>query len=66
MIDFCSQHGAAELAARLRDYWRTKGHRVTTLIERSDIVKTDNAGLIYSVHSDLIDGLPHDHPLVRP
>jgi hypothetical protein len=54
--------GAAELAARITDYWRREGHAVRVRIERISLASAARDRLhetgMYAVRSDLLAGLP--------
>jgi hypothetical protein len=64
MTDHLSETGARELAARLREFWRQRGHRVSVWTEA---VTLDAKGrqkpfVFHVVRSDLTAGLPLPTP----
>lgn len=56
--EFCDEHGAAILAARIAAYWAERGRTVTTRIER--VTQTDSTAYcgMFAVRSDLTFQLP--------
>jgi hypothetical protein len=58
-IDHMGEIGSRRLAARLRDFWKRRGHEVNVWIERSVLSASDKQPFpIYCVRSDLTAGLP--------
>ena len=60
--DALSHEGARELAFRLREYWATRGHAVSTSLQHE--VALGRLGVI-AVRSDMIAGFPRSHPIAR-
>lgn len=56
-----SQRDAETLAARLRHYWRERGHNITTRVEYHEGAKKFQHGF-YSIRSDMLNGLPRANP----
>ena len=57
--DHCSYDSANKLATRLRNYWSLKGHTIETTIGETVSSKADGGrGVIYTVRSNLVRGLP--------
>jgi hypothetical protein len=59
-IDHLSSGGAEQLAARVREYWRQRGHAVDVWTERVEIVTEGVAKpfVFHVVRSNLFCGLP--------
>jgi hypothetical protein len=57
-IDHLSEIGARRLAARLCDFWKSRGHDVTVRVERVVVGAGDKPFAIYCVRSDLAAGPP--------
>lgn len=56
-VDNVGKRGARESAAAIVDYWRGRGHAINAWSEK--VGMDENTGKpIYTVKSDLIDGLP--------
>ena len=64
MTDHLSETGARELAARIREFWRQRGHRINVWTEA--ITLTAKGGqkpfVFHVVRSDLFAGLPLPSP----
>jgi hypothetical protein len=57
-IDHLGEIGARRLAARLHDYWKSRGHDVNVWTERFVLGAGDKPFAIHCVRSDLAAGLP--------
>ena len=55
--DHISATGANELALRIADYWRARGHLVHVQVVRV-IDEQSTEGCVYAVRSSLVGGLP--------
>jgi len=64
MTDHLSETGARELAARIREFWRQRGHRVNVWTEAVRIESKGNQKpfTYHIVRSDLFAGLPLPTP----
>ena len=64
MTDHLSVTGARELAARVREFWRQRGHRVNVWTEAVTLeAKGGQKPFVhYAVRSDLFAGLPLPSP----
>ena len=56
-IEHCSKHAAEELAERIKDYWRVRGHYVEVAIECRGFHPAIRS-VRWDVRSTLVDGLP--------
>jgi len=64
MTNHLSETGARELAARIREFWRQRGHRVSVWTERIEFgAKGEQKPFVFQVvRSDLFAGLPLPTP----
>jgi hypothetical protein len=62
MTDHLSETGARELATRLREFWRQRGHRVNVWTERVELGAKGGQKQFNVVRSDLFAGLPLPTP----
>jgi hypothetical protein len=53
--DWMDGRGAAMLAARIKDYWRSRGYVISTSIIE---VHSEKAKSVFCVRSNLYNGLP--------
>jgi hypothetical protein len=64
MTDYLTEAGARELAARIREHWRQRGHRVNVWTERVELGGKGELKpfVFHVVRSDLFAGLPSPAP----
>ena len=56
MIDYCTEAGAADLAERIREYWRAQGESPTVWVERMG--RGPSQRVFFDVRSDMVNGKP--------